>query len=205
MNTLFLIFIFFSFSFTQSHSKIGLRSSLNLTSYNGNDLLDMGATTGFSIGGWYQLELHEKWAIQPELIYSARGGLGVGPATDDIGLEIVADITDKLKFLEIPVSIIFNSSENVSFGAGPYIAFLLDAERESIFTYPGRLETSTESLKSDQIEKTEFGLLLSLIFKIGQFDFSTRFQLGLTNITTFDPGDFDLTSNNLQIALGYSF
>ncbi|MCB0280036.1 MAG: outer membrane beta-barrel protein, partial [Calditrichaeota bacterium] len=119
MKTLFISLAAMCILFSQNNSAFGLRTSLNMTSYNGNDLLDMGVTTGFAAGAWYSHPLSENWSVLAELNISFRGGLGIGPAVDTLGYNITAELEDKLTFLEIPVSFILKSSDNVWFGVGP--------------------------------------------------------------------------------------
>ena len=52
--------------------KFGVKAALNVASLTG-DVEDVSSLVGFQVGGFAEIKLSEKFAIQPEVLYSAQG------------------------------------------------------------------------------------------------------------------------------------
>ncbi|WP_299252064.1 porin family protein [uncultured Aquimarina sp.] len=110
MKKLFLLAIaligFTTISNAQSF-KFGVKGGVNFSNINGDTNLD--AKTGFHIGAVAQLGIADKFAIQPEILYSAQGA-------DNVDIDYVnVPILFKYKFLKF-----------LSFEAGPQFGVVVN-------------------------------------------------------------------------------
>lgn len=75
------IVVFFTLIFTTStvfgqekNSNIGFKGGANYGKYSPNkDLVDYNFQLGFYVGGFYKIQLDEKWQFQPELLLALQG------------------------------------------------------------------------------------------------------------------------------------
>jgi opacity protein-like surface antigen len=111
--------------------KFGIKGGLNYANLTGTDI-QTDALTSYHIGLLAEIKVSDKFALQPEILYSTQG------ATYKT---IVGDIDNKLGYLSIPImaKIYFNNS--VSLELGPQASFLLsekdafDIENQSTFDF----------------------------------------------------------------------
>ncbi len=87
----------------------GAKAGANFASITGDDA-DFDGRTGYHIGLVAELGLSEKFAIQPELIYSAQGA-------DESGLDLNID------YLNLPILAEIKLTEMFSIQAGPQFGF----------------------------------------------------------------------------------
>src|SRR5690606_40376212 len=53
--------------------RLGAKGGVNFATFSGDDLGDVKYRTGFHIGGLVEIPISEKFAVQPEILYSAQG------------------------------------------------------------------------------------------------------------------------------------
>lgn len=186
-----------------SDVKFGLKAGLNVTNMNvsGDFAPDTKALPNFHIGAFVEIGINEKWAFQPELIYSMQGSkfdMLYVEGTDVYNTEN----TFKLNYLNIPLMFKYNENK-LFFEAGPQIGFLTSA----------KLKTSVEGFGSgNQDVKELFKTIdLGLGFGIGynfseQVGANLRYNFGLTNIAETEDGDNTKIKNSVfALSLAYKF
>ena len=52
--------------------KFGAKAGLNLSNFTG-DVENTSTKVGFQVGGFAEIKISEKFAVQPELLYSLQG------------------------------------------------------------------------------------------------------------------------------------
>jgi len=117
---------------TAQDIKFGVKGGANFSTLSGNSSLD--ARTGYHIGAVGQISLIDKFAIQPEILYSAQG----------------ADNLD-IDYLNIPILLKYKFLKFLSFDAGPQFGFLVNDE------YPDAIETKSFDLGVALGAGVEFG------------------------------------------------
>lgn len=185
----------FAFGFTNAQeTKFGVKAGLNLGSLSGDieDAFvnsDMNMRPSFHVGGFAEIKLADKFAIQPELLYSIEG------AKQDVDGESEKLIWD-LQYLNIPIMAKYYATDKLSLEAGPQIGFLMKAEA----TFDG----DTVADFKDDSKSTAFSLNLGAGYNFTENIFgSLRYTLGMSNI--IDEDDFDSKSNVLALSVGYKF
>jgi hypothetical protein len=117
-----------------------------------------GAETkfGLALGGFAEIKLNEKFAIQPELMYSMLGAGGEG-----------SNETVELGYVVIPVMGKYYVANKFSLEAGPQIGFLAYSK---IASYDSNQTIDVKDL----FNKTDFGMNFG-----ANYDFTNSFSAGL--------------------------
>ena len=181
-----------AFAYTNAQEvKFGVKGGLNIATLGG-DAEDAKSLVGFHVGGFAEIKLSDKFAIQPELLYSTQGAKFEGTDGD-------ADYDDKLDYLNIPVMAKYYVAEGFSLEAGPQIGFLLSAKEDG------------EDVK-DFYKSIDFGVNFGAGYDFTEnLSAGVRYNLGLSNIYDFpeEAEDFfgDVKGNNsvFSISVGYKF
>ncbi len=110
-------FAVMAFGFANAQEvKFGAKAALNVASLTGDVVDDASSLIGFQVGGFAEIKLSDKFAIQPELLYSTQGA-----NSDDFG-------NLELGYINIPVMAKYYVVESFSLEAGPQIGFLVSAK-----------------------------------------------------------------------------
>lgn len=170
--------VFFTGTISAQQVNFGAKAGLNIATLSGDDIDDVGSRTAFHIGLIGEIMLTEKFAVQPEVLYSAQG------AKED-------DLTYKLDYVAIPVMAKYFVTPGLSLEAGPQIAFNTLSE----------IEFDGESEDLDEIEGMDFGLGFGLGYQFMNAFVQARYNMGLTEIVE----DADAKNSVFQISVGYKF
>lgn len=178
-----LFFFAFAILFTGAMSaqqlNFGAKAGLNFATLSGDGVEDVGSRTAFHLGLIGEIMLTDKFAIQPEVLYSAQG------AKED-------DVTWKLDYVAVPVMAKYFVTPGLSLEAGPQFAFNTLSE----------IEFEGETMELDEIEGMDLGLGLGLGYQIMQSAFvQARYVMGLSDIAE----DADAKHSVFQISVGYKF
>jgi|SRR5690554_2876445 hypothetical protein len=182
---LFAAFAVFAFTTAQSQEiRFGAKAGLNIASLGGDGygVGSLGSRTSFHLGGLAEIPLHEKFALQPEVLYSSEGAdWSFGLAGNNI----------KLDYIRVPVLAKYYIIEGLSGELGPTFGLLMSAK------------AGDEDVKK-QMKGFDAGLAIGATYRLnmGVF-FSLRYNKGLLNV--HDTSDFKQQSNVFQISAGYSF
>ena len=169
--------------------KFGAKAGLNISNFSG-DVENNDARTSFHIGAVAEIEISDKFSVQPELIYSAQGS-----TTSDLGV----DITAAVDYLNVPVMAKYYVAEGFSLEAGPQIGFLMSAKMKA--------ESGGDSEEidvKDDLKSIDFGINFGAGYKLENgLNFSARYNLGLSNIA--EESDSSVKNGVFQVSVGYSF
>ncbi len=187
-----IAFIGFSMNAQEESIRFGAKAGVNFNNVKG-DNEGTDNRTGFHIGGLVEIPISEKFAFQPELLYSSQG-----TQVDEDDFESKT----KLDYLNIPLMAKFYAAKGFSIQAGPQIGFLLSANSEG--TDLG--QPFDDDIK-DQLSSVDFGLNFGAGYQLdmGLF-FEGRYNLGLSNIFDEDViGDDSVQNSVFQVSVGYKF
>jgi hypothetical protein len=171
-------------------TKFGVKAGLNLSNFTG-DAEGNSMKVGFQIGGFAEIKISEKFAIQPELVYSAQGAK---LKQEFFGETFEYDVN--LGYINVPVMAKYFVAENFSLEAGPQIGFLMSAKAKA--------DSESEDIKSEY-NSVDFGLNLGAGFDVTEnINLGLRYTVGLSNIAK-DSGNQSVGNSNIAFAVGYKF
>jgi hypothetical protein len=166
---------------TYAQTSGGLKAGLNLSSYNGYPGT-VKLKPGFHVGGYLSIGLSEKLSFQPELLFSTAGAKA---EEHESGVGFSYEITDKLAYLSIPLSLQYSFGK-FNLHAGPQVSFLMSAKEEYTESYFDGVDTFTESGEDDikeHLKGVDMGLNFGAGYSFGKLGVTARYSLGLSNIS----------------------
>lgn len=183
----------FAFGFTNAQeTKFGLKGGLNIANQKfeaqGNSMT-ANSIVGFQVGGFAEIKVAEKFAIQPEVLFSTEGS-----KLKAEGLELTFD----LSYINIPVMAKFYPADKFSIQAGPQLGLLVSAK--------GKLNDGSKGDIKDGYKSINFGLNLGAGYEFtDNFLVDLRYNFGLSDIAENNEEGGKITGSVFSIAFGYKF
>jgi opacity protein-like surface antigen len=171
-----LLFIL-SYSAQAQLLQIGAKAGLNYANFSGTKA-QTDAITSYHAGLIAEIKLLDKFAIQPELLYTTQG------ATYNT---VLGDVKNELGYIAIPVLAKIYLSKSFSLELGPQASFLLSEKNNFDVEDPNTFEFAVDAGLSFKITKN--------IFLQG------RYVLGLTEVSP----NADAKNSVLQLSAGLMF
>lgn len=157
--------------------KLGVKAGLNYANFSGT-AIQTDAITSYHAGLVAEVKLLDKFAIQPELLYTTQG------ATYKTVLD---DVNKELGYIAIPVLAKIYLSESFSLELGPQASFLLSEKDDFDAFDPNTFEFAVDAGLSFKITKSLF--------------VQGRYVLGLTDVSS----NADAKNSVLQLSAGLMF
>lgn len=182
----------FGFANAQS-TRFGAKGGLNVSNFTGYEE-DVKSLIGFHVGGFAEIKVAKKFAIQPEFLFSTQG-------TIIEGFNGNSNTTIKVNYLNIPVLAKYYITDAFSVEAGPQIGFLLSAKF--------RGEDIHNLYKS-----TDFGFNLGCGYNFTEnIAVGIRYTIGLTDVNDAsdeyqdypDLYNASFKNSNFALSLAYKF
>ncbi|MCS4238371.1 hypothetical protein M2306_001516 [Myroides gitamensis] len=177
--SLLAIFAFSGAALAQTPDiKLGAKAGLNISNLSGAD--NTKSKTGFHVGALAEIFLNEKFAIQPEILYSSQGAKAKGSDGSKYDLD----------YINVPIMAKYYVMDGLSVQAGPQVGFVVKAEVGGIDA-------------KDDVNTVDFGLNLGAGYELplGLF-FDARYDLGLNKVNK----EGKSTKNGVfQLSVGYKF
>lgn len=156
---------------------VGIKAGANFANQSITDI-DTDTRTGFHAGAYVIVSFSEKWAIQPELLYSSQGSE-------------LPDETSEFNYMSIPLLLRWKPAKVLSFHAGPQFGALLDAKLDG------------EDIKED-IKNSDFGLALGATVHLPLgFNAGLRYVWGFTNVAELQD-DTEVKNSVVQVYAGWT-
>ena len=177
--------------------KFGLKAGANSATLTGDTNDNTRSKIGFDLGFFSEILITEKWAIQPELLYSAQGYKVNKNAT-------------LLHYVNMPVMINFFVTKYFNLEAGPHVGFLTSAKTKFD---DGKVDTKDlyKDVK-DSYNSINCGLNFGAGYGITpNASLNFRYSLGLTNIVNnksdqnFKNQDFEINNHVISLFLVFKY
>ncbi|MEO8236869.1 MAG: porin family protein [Flavobacterium sp.] len=164
---------------------------MSLVNLTGDDIEDNSSKVGFLVGGFAEIKLSEKFAIQPELLFATQGTKFEADGGGD-------DLKYNLDYLNVPVMAKFYVVDKFSLEAGPQIGFLLSAKAKA--------GDEDENVK-DSFKSIDFGVNFGAGYDFTEnLSAGIRYNLGLANILDTEEGnDTKIKNSVFSLSVGYKF
>ena len=204
----FLAIALFMLSFGSllaQESSVGIKGGINFANMSVDGSNDENLKMGLMFGVFNKIPINESFAIQPELMYSSKG---VKINYDDEAF-IEGESKFKLSYIDVPVKLVFNLSEDFEFQFGPYVGYLLSAGFENDGSIAGIDVNSEDEIDRDNFNPWEFGLTGGLGFDFDPLVIGFSYNMGLSQVAKDDePSELMLgeaKNSVIQVYAGIKF
>ena len=170
----------FALSFANAQdTKYGVKGGLNMS--NVSNAEGSSSLLAFHLGGFAEFKISDKFAVHPELLYSAQGAKFDG-------------FNYNLNYINVPVMAKYYVADAFSIEAGPQIGFLMSAKVDGV--------DFKEFCKT-----TDFGLNLGAGYNLNEnMSLGLRYSMGLSEIEKeVAVGDSGSKNSSFQLSFGYKF
>ncbi len=174
-------------------SQFGIKSSVNMSSFNGDDVKDNDYKVGFSAGVYGHFPITDQFAVQPEVNFTRMGGR---------------------EKTEVPVMLQFYpAGSRFNIEAGPQFGYNVYASNKTqVSTYVNNTVYNTEEKTDikDNVKDFDFGVNFGLGYNVtDNINVGARYYMGLTKIgdnknnNNVEVGD--VKNHSFSVGVGYSF
>ncbi|AKQ45474.1 hypothetical protein TH63_07185 [Rufibacter radiotolerans] len=154
--------------------KLGIKAGLNVAYINDDDRVPseyISSRMGFHVGVLAHYHLSDKWALQPELIYSKEGAEYDWPGNSSIGR--YQGKTD-LNLLKFPILAQYMFGPSFRIQTGPQVGLIVNANFE---------DKNNDEVRKLDIQRVDIAWAFGLGYLHNSgFGLDGRFNWGLTNI-----------------------
>ncbi len=187
-------------------SSVGIKGGFNLSSLttDGND--DSNLNLGINVGVFNKIALTKSVAIQPELLYSMKGTR----INYDESSFAEGDSKFNLHYIDLPVKLVFNLSEDFEFQVGPYVGYLIGANTETDATVMDAFNIDSENeLDRENFNTIDYGITAGLGFDLDPLIIGANYSLGLNQVAKKDKAPEEILDNAknsvIQVYVGIKF
>lgn len=180
-----------SFAQTTFGAKLGMNMA-NMKDSGDGASTNGDAKLGLNLGVFAELQLSDKFSVQPELNYSQLG-TKISEAGDSY----------KFKFntLAVPVLAKYHIA-NFALIAGPQLSFVTSAKQTLSISGVG---SETSDVKADY-KGTDFSLVFGAEYGFAdKFVAGARYQAGLSDINKVAEAGYKTTASAFTLSIGYKF
>lgn len=180
----------------QAGFRVGLKGGLNFANIDTDISTD--SRTGYHIGAFATVKI-TKFAIQPELIYSAQG--------NQLSADGFDDLKSKFNYLNIPVMVKFYLLGGLNLQAGPQFGFLTSARSDRPVFDPlnNGFTVDEDADVRDSFKGSDISLGLGAGWDLPfGLTADVRYNLGLSDISDEEGAD-EVKNQVFQISVGYRF
>lgn len=190
MKTKFVILALISIISTSAYSqkvKIGFKGGTSINKLSGKSFKEQ-FSFGYHIGGFVELNLGKKFAIQPEILYSQTNFDTSNSFSSIYQFNKIDKV--QLRYLSIPILLNIKPSKLLTLQVGPQFGILTNKHNTV-------LKDGTEAFKNG-----DFSMLGGVQINIMHFRIYGRYVIGLSSINNIDNKE---TWKNQSIQLGVGF
>jgi hypothetical protein len=158
--------------------------------------------TGFLAGVFGEFNLSNSVAIEPELLYTQKGGAGS---------EQGVDVTFKLDYIQIPVLFKYkfgaaDARVRPSLYLGPAVGFKTSCKFAAEGGGVGFDFDCDEFSDIGSIKGTDFGGVIGAGVDVRNFLVGARYEMGFTNVAeSIEAGSEDVKNSTISFYVGYAF
>lgn len=165
----------------------GFKGGLNFSNFYTDSVDDKDVLTGFNAGLYAKLPITNSIAIQPEINFTTKGS------------EVLTNNTStklNLNYIEVPVLLVANLTENFNIHVGPYAAYMVSSKG----SFESNFGSITQTFDTDDFNKFDAGISAGVGIDLDAVNFGVRYNYGLTKIS--DNNNFDAKNSVFNAYIG---
>ncbi len=165
--------------------KGGINFATQRSDQDQDDDVSVGYRIGIVAGGFFTWPLSDRFAFQPEVLYSEQGS-----AVDELGVKAKT----KVDYLLVPVLARYKVSRSVFVVGGPSMGFKLRAKASAEFG-----DSSNQIDISEFVEDFDLGIGVGGGMEFGRYQVEGRYTFGLSNISADDDDEEKIRNRVISI------
>lgn len=202
--TLLGLVAFSTSALAQQEVRFGPKAGVNIANISGKDANDNKMLIGFHVGAFAEIKFNDKFAIQPEILYSSQGYKSEALRGSVHGGLWITDSNAKIDYINIPIMAKYYIVSKVAIEVGPYVGFLVSAEEKTTVVSKGS-SPIVGNLK-EQTSTVDFGIGAGASFNLDNgFFIGARYNLGLSDIRKNNDSGEAIKNAVIQVSVGYKF
>ena len=164
-------------------TKFGIKGGVNFSNFYTDNVDDNNVLTGFNAGFFAKMPISENISFQTEISYTGKGAELV------YNNAIVKGTAQfKLNYIEVPLLVVVNLTQNLNIHAGPYAAYLISGKTTN--ESDSGSYNFEDNINVDDFNRFDAGLAAGVGLDLESVSFGVRYNYGLTKI-----GKDDANSN----------
>lgn len=152
--------------------RMGVKGGLNVSNLYIDNVTDRDPRLGFHLGLYGQIFSTDRFAIQPELLFSTKG------ATAQYGGPINQEISYNFSYIDVPVLAVIKLGSVGEIHLGCYASYLLGAN----ISHKSTLSVGVEEIDKDNLKSYDYGLAAGMGINFGRFQIGARYNYGLVKL-----------------------
>lgn len=167
---------------------LGIKAGADMHKLEGKSFKDE-FSYGYHLGAYAQIGLGNKFAIQPEVLFSQ---VNIDTSSNFSSIYNLNNIDNvNLQYLKIPILLNFKPNPFVTLQLGPQYGILLDKTKNLLIN------------GKQAFSNGDFSLVGGLQVNIAKFKIYGRYGVGLSNINDIDNQD-KWKNQNIQLGIGFN-
>lgn len=187
ISSLFLFCFTFSSSFAQEKRKdkdkerdkdvrrIGIKGGMNFSKLITKDADNTKILNSFNLGVYAKLPVAKHIALQPELYYTPKGG-----EITYKGNVINGTALFNFRYLEVPLMIVVNITDNFNVQIGPYASFLLSSKVTNVSD--NNLFDFEKNIDASDNNKLDIGIAIGAGIDVSIISLGFRYNYGFNKV-----------------------
>ncbi|MEL7585732.1 MAG: porin family protein [Prolixibacteraceae bacterium] len=207
MTICLFIFLFAASGVMAQESYSGIKGGVNLSNLTSSEGdYDDNMKVGFHVGVFNKIAVSDVFAVQPELLYSAKG---LKLDYDDSAMA-EGESKFNLNYIDLPVKLVLNVSDYFDLQFGPYVSYLISANIDNDAELLGGIDVDgEEELDRDNFNTLDYGLTAGIGFDLHPLVIGLNYNLGLNPVAKDDePSEQilgDAKNTNIMVSVGLKF
>ena len=156
-------------------TKFGIKGGVNFSNFYTDNVDDNNVLTGFNLGLFAKMPVSENISFQTEISYTGKGAELV------YNNAIVNGTAQfKLNYIEVPLLLVVNLTQNLNIHAGPYAAYLISGKTTN--KSDSGSYNFEDNVNVDDFNRFDAGLAGGVGLDLESVSFGVRYNYGLTKI-----------------------
>lgn len=154
--------------------KLGIKGGVNFANLSSSETNSNKVLTGINFGVFARLPISQSFALQPEMYFTSKGSQ---QTYQNAFTEGTAKF--ELNYIEIPVLLIYDLTNNFNLQIGPYASYLVSSNVKNVSDINFNFE---DNIASGDFNKFDTGIVAGFGFDMKSIGFGIRYNLGLVTV-----------------------